>query len=85
MTYAVEIRPAAVKALAALPKADQRRIARKIDGLAKEPRPSGVETLAGAERLYRVRSGDDRIVYEVRDEHVLVLVVRIGHRREVYR
>ena len=85
MTYRVEIRPAAVKALAALAKADQRRIARKIDGLAKDPRPPGVEKLAGVDGLYRVRSGDYRIVYEIQDERVLVLVVRIGHRREVYR
>ena len=85
MTYRVEIRPAAVKALAALAKVDQRRIARQIDGLAKDPRPPGVEKLAGVEGLYRVRSGDYRIVYEIQDERVLVLVVRIGHRREVYR
>ncbi|PYM57636.1 MAG: hypothetical protein DMD79_20035 [Candidatus Rokuibacteriota bacterium] len=58
-------------------------MARKIDGLARDPRPSGVEKLAGSERLYRVRSGDYRIVYEIQDERVLVLVVRIGHRREV--
>jgi mRNA interferase RelE/StbE len=85
VTYRVEIHPAAVKTLAALAKADQRRIARKIDGLAKDPRPPEVEKLAGVEGLHRVRSGDYRILYEIQDERVLVLVVRIGHRREVYR
>jgi len=60
-------------------------VARKIDALSGDPRPPGVEKLRGAENLWRVRVGDYRIIYTVRDEVVLVLVIRIGHRREVYR
>jgi mRNA interferase RelE/StbE len=60
------------------------RVARKIDALAQEPRPRGVERLKGEENLWRVRAGDFRIIYTIRDEVLLVLVVRVGHRREVY-
>jgi len=71
--------------LAALQRRDRVRVARKIDSLAGDPRPAGVEKPRGAEDLWRVRVGDDRIIYTIRDEVLLVLVVRIGHRREVYR
>jgi len=53
--------------------------------LANNPRPFGSDKLAGPEELYRVRVGDYRIVYQIQDEALLVLVVKIGHRREVYR
>jgi mRNA interferase RelE/StbE len=75
----------AVKALRDLPRADQRRVAARIDALAENPRPPGVEKLEGADDLYRVRAGDHRIVYRIEDKRLLVLVIRIGHRREVYR
>jgi mRNA interferase RelE/StbE len=58
---------------------------RKLDALQEEPRPVGVEKLAGAENLYRVRVGDCRIVYAIRDRELVVIVIRIGHRREVFR
>ena len=64
---------------------DRVRVARKIDSLAGNPRPLGVEKLRGAQNLWRVRVGDYRIIYTVRDEVLLVLLVRIGNRREVYR
>jgi mRNA interferase RelE/StbE len=83
--YAVEIATLAVKALRDLPRADQRRVAARIDALAENPRPPGVEKLEGADDLYRVRAGDHRIVYRIEDKRLLVLVIRIGHRREVYR
>jgi mRNA interferase RelE/StbE len=53
--------------------------------LAENPRPHGVESLAGEKGLYRIRASDYRIVYQIRDDALLVLIVRIGHRREVYR
>ena len=53
--------------------------------LADNPRPRGVEKLEGRENRYRIRVGDYRVIYEIHDEVLLVLVVRIGHRREVYR
>ena len=82
--YRVEIEASAQKALAAVPKPSQRRIAAKIDGLAENPRPTGCKKLTG-EDAYRVRVGDYRIVYTVNDRTLVVVVVKIGHRREVYR
>jgi mRNA interferase RelE/StbE len=61
----------------------QRRIVAKIETLSNNPRPDGCKKLHGD--IYRVRVGDYRIVYQVRDRELLVLVIRVGHRREVYR
>jgi len=85
MTHRVELKPSAAKALARLPRRDQRRVARKIDALAKDPRPKTARKLSGADAIYRTRAGDYRILYQIRDDVLLVLVVRIGHRRDVYR
>ena len=85
MAYRIEFKPSAGKELSGLPKNIQKRIAAKIDALADNPRPREVEKLEGSEHRYRIRVGDYRIIYEVRDEVLLILVVRIGHRREVYR
>jgi mRNA interferase RelE/StbE len=71
--------------LSALGKKDQRRIARTIDALAENPRPRRARKLEGIEELYRVRCGDYRIIYQIQDQRLLVLVVRIRHRREAYR
>lgn len=83
--YRIQILPRAERALTALPADVQQRIDARIQSLAASPRPPGVEKLAGAEGLYRVRVGDHRVVYTIRDDVLLVLVVRIGHRGEVYR
>ena len=61
------------------------RIRTVIDRLADAPRPPGVKKLAGGGDLYRVRVGDYRIIYEIEDMRLVVLVVRVGHRRDVYR
>ncbi len=53
--------------------------------LAEEPRPDGVKKLAGSDDLYRVRVGDYRIIYQIRDATVLVVIIRVGHRGDVYR
>jgi len=82
--YAVEIRRSAVKELDDLPGADLGRVASRIRALATDPRPSGSEKLTGAEQ-YRIRQGAYRILYEVDDTRCVVTVVKIGHRREVYR
>lgn len=63
----------------------QERIQRHIDALATEPRPPGCVKMSGIERTYRIRVGDYRIIYEIRDNVLIVLVLRIGHRREAYR
>jgi mRNA interferase RelE/StbE len=83
--YTIEFRPAARRDLKALPREILQRISKKIDSLADAPRPPGVEKLSGSEDSYRVRVGDYRILYEIRDEVLLVIIVRVRHRREAYR
>lgn len=84
-SYRIELRPAARRSLLALPRNAQARIAPALDSLATQPRPPGVTKLRGPEGFYRIRVGDYRVVYAIEDDVLLVLVVRIGHRREVYR
>lgn len=84
-TYRVDVARRAVKALASLPRREQQRIRAAIDLLANNPRPPGCAAMAGEAHVYRVRVGDYRIVYEVLDDRLVVHVVRIGHRRDVYR
>ncbi len=83
-SYSLQIKPSAAKELEALPKKDRQRVVARIQGLATDPRPPGCEKLSGHDR-YRVRQGDYRILYTVNDVALLVVVVKIGHRREVYR
>lgn len=83
--YRIEYLPAALRDLRKLPRQAQLQVAPVIDALAGEPRPSGVVKLHGTDDLYRVRSGDYRIVYRVQDDVLLVVVVTVGNRREVYR
>ncbi len=82
--YSLLIKPSAIKELGALPPKDRRKIAARIAGLASEPRPHGSEKLSGLEQ-YRVRQGDYRVVYSVDDEACAVLIVKVGHRRDIYR
>ena len=84
-TYRIEFAPRARKKFLKLPRDVQERLRPRIDALATDPRPAGVTKLKGAEDLYRIRVGDYRIVYQIRDEALLVLVIETGHRREVYR
>ena len=84
--YRVLLRPPAQKFLRKLrDKSLTARLIAAMRGLASQPRPPGCEKLVGPENFYRIRVGDYRIVYQVRDEVLLVLVLKIGHRREVYR
>ena len=86
MTYRIEIFPTAKKELASLPEAIQRRISKKIDSLKENPYPLGVEMLKGKSGdFYRLRMRDYRILYKIKSGVLLVLVIKIGHRREVYR
>jgi mRNA interferase RelE/StbE len=84
MTYRVEISRRAATAVITLDKAARRRILTAIEALAGNPRPAGCKKLAGQES-WRIRVGDYRVVYEIHDQVLLVLVVDIGHRREIYR
>lgn len=63
----------------------QIRLGRRIDSLAENPRPQGVKKLSGEDDMYRIRVGDYRIIYQIREKSLVVLIVRIGHRSDVYR
>ena len=84
-TYKIELTATARRSLNSLPRAILRRVDAKILGLGQNPRPRGAKKLRDRDNLLRVRVGDYRIVYRVEDAGLVVLVVRIGHRREVYR
>ena len=84
MRYSIEFVPSARRALAKLPLPMRKRIQVAIDDLADNPFPPGVKKLQG-EDGYRIRVGDYRVIYEVEQGRLTVLVIRIGHRREVYR
>ena len=83
-SYKLVIKKSVAKDLRPIPKHDLSRILKRIEALARDPRPEGSEKLSGLER-YRVRQGSYRILYEIRDRELLIVVVKIGHRREVYR
>lgn len=83
-SYELAFRKSVAKDLRAFPKQDVKRILQRLRALADDPRPPGCEKLSSLER-YRVRQGVYRIVYEINDEGHVVLVVRVGHRRDIYR
>ena len=83
-SYRLEVKRSASKEIAALPKADCQRVVAKIQLLASEPRPHGCEKLSGAEK-YRIRQGNYLILYEIDDSSRLVIIVKVGNRKEVYR
>ena len=85
MRYTVRMENRVRKTLDRLPGDLYARMIRKLGALEENPRPFGVEKLDGPKDLYRVRVGDRRIVYAIRDRELVVIVIRIGHRREVYR
>lgn len=83
--YCVIIPNSVRKALEALEEPLRARLVRRLDALASNPRPRGAVKLTDQRNTFRLRTGDWRIVYEVRDAELVVLLVKIGHRREVYR
>jgi mRNA interferase RelE/StbE len=83
-SYRVELTPVAQRSLRRLDRQAQRRVQAAVELLATDARPPGAKALQGRRGYLRVRTGDYRIVYAVRDEVLLVLVVALGHRREVY-
>ncbi len=83
-SYSLVIRRSAGKEIEALPPKDRRRVVTKIQALAANPRPVGCEKLSGEEK-YRLRQGDSRILYEIVDRKLVVTVVKVGNRRDVYR
>jgi mRNA interferase RelE/StbE len=85
MTYEIIITKFIQKQLDNLPNNIQERVYDKISQLAEEPRPDGVVKLKGYDNQYRIRIGDYRLVYEIQDEQLIVLLVQCKHRRDVYK
>jgi len=85
--FRIQVAPAARRQLLGLASQSQLRVRKAIQTLATDPRPPGAKLLAGQpdNRIWRVRVGDYRVLYEIRDRELVVLVVGIGHRRDVYR
>jgi len=82
--YKIFFKESVEKDLRSIPKKDLKKILTRIEVLAKEPRPQGYEKLSGQEK-YRIRQGTYRIIYSVQDQELTVWVVKIGHRKDVYR
>jgi mRNA interferase RelE/StbE len=85
VAYTVILRRPARKALSALPQEVQKRIVQALENLANDPRPPGARAVQGHDHLLRIRVGDYRVVYTVQDDTLVILVLRVGHRRDVYR
>lgn len=85
MVFRIKIERGIYKALEKMPELDQRRILKRVDSLSVDPRPVGAKKLKGVGDLYRIRAGNYRIIYKIQDFILLVIVVRISHRKDVYR
>jgi len=85
LTYKIEFRPAAEREFLRLDRTIRERLAPKIDELADNPRPSGCKKLLAEKNRYRIRVGDYRVIYEIRDAILVVLVLSAGHRSAIYR
>ena len=83
--YQIELTPAAARQLRKLDQQSRRRVQAAVELLADNPRPAGAKRLVGGDGEWRVRTGSYRIVYEIHDQVLLVLVVAVGHRRDIYR
>jgi mRNA interferase RelE/StbE len=85
-SYRVVIKRAAAKELEDVAgKKDRQRIVARILGLSDDPRPPGVEKLSGSSEKYRIRQGSCRVIFEIEDDAALITIVKIGHRKDVYR
>ena len=83
--YRIEVSATAERQIRKLNKADQIRVLRAIQNLAKEPRPPGTRKLRGYEDVYRIRVGTYRILYSIESGRLLIIVLKVGHRRDAYR
>jgi len=83
--YRVEFTPAAARDLKKLDRQTQKRLSSVIDGLSENPRPNGVKALQGDSSILRIRSGAYRILYRIEDRVLMIVIIRIGHRKDVYR
>ena len=83
--YSVAISRTAERQLKRLPRADRERVAQTVAKLAIDPRPSGARKLTGYDDVFRVRTGRYRVIYSIEGTSLIVLVLKIGHRKDVYR
>lgn len=85
--YKIEFNKHCLKDLEKIPRPFRKNIQKRINALSQEPRPDGCKKLQGSDKvpLYRIRCGDYRIVYAIQDEMLIIFVIQIGHRREIYR
>jgi mRNA interferase RelE/StbE len=84
-SYKLLIKPSAAKEIESAPKKNRLRIIKRIQDLSSDPRPPGCEKLSGHDDKYRVRQGTYRLVYSVSDVSLVICIVKVGHRKEVYR
>lgn len=82
--YRIEFAPTAARTFKKLSPEIQNRLSKTIDKLTGNPLPNGVKKLAGEDNLFRVRVGDYRIIYQLKSNELIILVVRVGHRRDIY-
>jgi len=85
MKYSVEFRPTVLKSLKLLPKKDLRRIKKRVDDLAENLPDPATTKMKGNNSFHKIRSGDYRIIYEIHDDRLVILIVKIGHRKDVYK
>jgi mRNA interferase RelE/StbE len=83
--YSIELKPRASKFIEAQSAKIQRQLLAHIEALASNPRPPGCKLLYANEKLYRIRSGNYRIIYQIRDKILLVVIVKVGDRKNIYR
>ena len=82
--YKIEVKASVVKAFKKVPREDQIRIAQAIKALAIDPRPQNSIKLSGS-TYYRIRCGDYRIIYDIKDDQLIIVVLKLGHRKDVYK
>ncbi len=85
MGFSIEFRPAVLKSLQHLPKRDLVRIRNRIDDLATHLPDPAITKMKGENSFHKIRSGDYRIIYEIHDDRLVILVVKVGHRKDVYK
>ena len=84
MVYSIEFRPSVLKSLKRLPKRDLVRIKKKIEELGRNLPEPNTTKMKGNNSFYRVRTGDYRIIYEIHEDRLVVLIVKVGHRKDIY-
>jgi len=85
LKYRIEVKRSAAKALKKIPKPDRKRVSEKIDSLAEKLPNPDITKMKGNNPFHKVRMGNYRIIYEIQDDVLLILIVKIGHRKDIYR